>query len=343
MFTDKNKIIVIPFLLLAGAVIGFFMRGFFDKMFDAAIRPPQFIFEISQTKEVRAGGYEFINPLLECVNFNPIRGGALITLEGELKAYIEQALKNNKAQHVSVYFRDLNNGPWVGIDEDEKYSPASLLKVPVAIAAMKRAEVDPYFLQKTVEFQNALSTDALPDKNDTVYINKGKLYKIAELVEYMVAGSDNEAMMLVLKNTGEGLTGKVMADLGIKKSDSDDKNDFVSVREYSSMFRLLFNATYLSKEKSNQLLGMMSKSKYTDGLVAGVPASVKVAHKFGERAFDNTTTRQLHDCGIVYLPQSPYLLCVMTRGDDFNELKTIVSDISAIVYTKVSEVSPPQN
>jgi beta-lactamase class A len=339
MFTDKNKIVAIPLLLIAGMVAGFFLRGFYEVQFEKTIRPPQPILEISQTKEVRAGGYEFINPLLECENFNPIRGGALTTLEGNLRTYIEQILKNSKAQHVSVYFRDLNNGPWVGINEDEKYSPASLLKVPVAIAAMKRAEVDSYFLQKTVAFENALSTNAMPNMNDTIYIKKGKSYKVAELVEYMVAGSDNEAMMLVLKNTGEGLTGKVMADLGIKKTDSDDKNDFVSVREYSSMFRLLFNATYLSKEKSNQLLGMMSKSKYADGLVAGVPATIKVAHKFGERAFDNSTTRQLHDCGIVYFPGSPYLLCVMTRGDDFNELKTVISDISGIVYTKMNTVN----
>lgn len=134
-----------------------------------------------------------------------------------------------------------------------------------------------------------------------------------------------------------------MADLGIKKTGAEDKNDFVSVREYSSMFRLLFNATYLSKDKSNQLLGMMSKSNYTGGLVTGVPATVKVAHKFGERAFDNSTTRQLHDCGIVYLPGSPYLLCVMTRGNDFNEPKTVISDVSGIVYSKMSAVKPAEN
>jgi beta-lactamase class A len=343
MLSDKNKIAVIPLLLFIGAVAGFFLRGLFDTQLEKAIEPPQSIVEISQTKEVRAGGYEFINPLLECDNFNPIRGGALTTLEAELSAYIDQTLKDKKAEHVSVYFRDLNNGPWVGINEDEKYSPASLLKVPLAIAAMKRAEVDSYFLQKMIKYETPKAGKATPNINDSVYLMIGKTYSIEKLVEYMVTGSDNEAMILVLNNTGEGLMGKVMNDLGIKKSGKASENDFVSVREYSSMFRLLFNATYLGKDKSNQLLGIMSKSKYRDGLVAGVPTTIKVAHKFGERAFENSTTRQLHDCGIVYLPGTPYLLCVMTRGDDFNELKTVISDISAMVYSKMSKAKHTEN
>jgi beta-lactamase class A len=165
----------------------------------------------------------------------------------------------------------------------------------------------------------------------------GQVYTIEELIYHMVAGSDNEAMMLVMNNTGDALTAKVMNDLGIVKKANGDKNDFVSVREYSSMFRLLFNATYLSKDKSEQLLSIMSKSKYNDALVAGVPTGIKIAHKFGERAFDSTATRQLHDCGIVYLPGLPYLLCVMTRGDDFNELSKVIADISDIVYRNMEK------
>lgn len=337
MITEKNKIVAIPLLILVGLTAGFFLRGFFNTQFDKTIRPPQPIIDISELKEVRAGGYEFINPLLECDNFNPIRRGVISAIESEVSSYIDEAVKTGKAKHISIYFRNLNTGTWIGINENEEYSPASLLKVPVAIAAMKRAEVDTYFLKKLIKYEQQLVNDALPNMNDTVYLKKGKVYSMEELIFHMLAGSDNEAMMLVLNNTGGALTSKVMTDLGIVKVVDGDKNDFVSVREYSSMFRLLFNATYLSKDKSEQLLSIMSKSKYNDALAAGVPAGIKLAHKFGERAFDSTTTRQLHDCGIVYLPGLPYLLCVMTRGDDFTELTKIIADISGIVYRNMEQ------
>ncbi len=41
---------------------------------------------------------------------------------------VEGMLSAGRASHISVYFRDLNNGPWFGINEKEEFSPASLLK-----------------------------------------------------------------------------------------------------------------------------------------------------------------------------------------------------------------------
>ena len=66
-----------------------------------------------------------------------------------------------------------------------------------------------------------------------------------------------------------------------------------------------------------------------------------MAHKFGENTDIDLTTgtqvdKELHDCGIVYVPQKPYLLCVMTRGQDFNSLTNVISSISKIVYNLVT-------
>jgi beta-lactamase class A len=69
-------------------------------------------------------------------------------------------------------------------------------------------------------------------------------------------------------------------------------------------------------------------------LVAGVPAGIPVAHKFGETG-QVGGERQLHDCGIVYYPNSPYILCIMTRGNNFEELPNIIKQISSEVYKHV--------
>lgn len=100
------------------------------------------------------------------------------------------------------------------------------------------------------------------------------------------------------------------------------------------MFRGIYNGSLLNKENSNKVLEWLSQSKFKDGLVAGVPGSVMIAHKFGERLLEDNT-KQLHDCGIVYYPDNPYLLCVMTHGNDYEKLEKVIQDISKMVYTEV--------
>ena len=81
---------------------------------------------------------------------------------------------------------------------------------------------------------------------------------------------------------------------------------------------------------SEKLLSILSKTEYKGGLVAGVPDNIIVSHKFGERVIGDVY--QLHDCGIVYYPNNPYLLCVMTKGTEFTKLEKVIQDISGMVY-----------
>ena len=71
----------------------------------------------------------------------------------------------------------------------------------------------------------------------------------------------------------------------------------------------------------------------------GIDPNVIIAHKFGERTLsylldgrvENLQT-EFHEFGIVYLTNRPYLLGVMTRGNNSNQLQEVVGDISRIVY-----------
>ena len=80
------------------------------------------------------------------------------------------------------------------------------------------------------------------------------------------------------------------------------------------------------------MLGLLSQSTFQQGLVAGLPAGIVVAHKFGERGYNNPTIPdQLHDCGIVYT-KKPYVICVMTQGTGYDAMAGIIAHISKMVY-----------
>ena len=77
-------------------------------------------------------------------------------------------------------------------------------------------------------------------------------------------------------------------------------------------------------------------SKYWTEKGAGLlPKNIIVAHKFGESG-ELGKEVQLHDCGIVYSPQHPYLICVMTKGKDFKNLENVIRSISKIAYERLT-------
>jgi hypothetical protein len=116
------------------------------------------------------------------------------------------------------------------------------------------------------------------------------------------------------------------------------ESGYISVEDYAAFFRILFNASYLGHEASEKALALLARVEFTQGLRAGVPAEVEVAHKFGEFRLPAGEQQpfQLHDCGIVYASRSPYLLCVMTRGERVEPLPGVIAEVSRTVYESVS-------
>jgi beta-lactamase class A len=329
--SQKTSLVWLAVGLVVGAIAGFFL-GNFTKSKDTATANATT--EIKAT-ELRSGGYKFINPLLECDNFSPSNDEAFAQMKGELESYISNIKGEGKASHVSIYYRDLNNGPAFGIDATSNYSPASLLKVPVMLAAFKKAESDPSFLKKKFLFDRHLD-DVQPNILDTGLVKMGKSYTVEELMYKMIAYSDNDAKNLILINLPPNSIENTLVDVGLMVPDMTNQVDIMSVKDYASFFRMLYNATYLNRTMSEKALEILAAADFKQGLVAGVPDGIVVAHKFGERGFADNNIKQLHDCGIVYAPTGPYLVCVMTRGTSFDVLDDVIAGASAIVYKNLT-------
>ncbi len=279
-------------------------------------------------------GSGFTSPLLACELGKSIQSSTSLVSEQALRDFIATQKSQGKITEMSVYFRDLNNGPWIGIDEDKPYAPASLAKVPILITYLKLAEQDAHLLETNVDYIKQVSVDNAFFK-PREELEVGKTYSINELLRRMIVYSDNESLALLLDHIEplEETLQKTFDQTDVKYAvHTDDK---ISVKSYASFFRILYNASYLSQPSSEYALKLLSMSDFKQGLVHGLPANIKVAHKFGERSSAGNE-KQLHDCGIVYVPHHPYLLCVMTKGNDFDQLAGVISDVSKLVYTKIT-------
>ncbi len=280
--------------------------------------------------------YKFIDPLLAYIIPSAVQENGLQALKGKIADIINNEKKNNDISGASVFLAELNRGRWIGVDENVKYSPASMLKVVIMVAYFKEKENRPdIFKEKltyTADVDSFFKKDPLRAGS---LLEVGKSYTVEELINKLIIDSDNGAEVLLRNYISQSSLDNIFNVLNIENPTKSDGVFVISPRAYSLFFRILYSATYLWKSDSEKVLKILSKTIFKDGIVAGLPDDEVVAHKFGEyvNVEDNQIKDiELHDCGIVYQGNSPYFLCVMTRGNNIQKLSSTIKDISSIVY-----------
>jgi beta-lactamase class A len=263
----------------------------------------------------------------------------------KVRTLVETRLKGNDASTVSVYFRDLNNGNWFGIQENEKFSPSSLLKIPVMIGYFKWAETNPLILNKKLLYAG---TDGVTDDEDSKpgkKLKAGRSYAVDDLIFRMIAYADNAAFGLLSRNLPAERLHKVYKDLYVDYDPAKTEDD-LSLSAHAAFFRVLYNASYLNREMSEKALSHLSRaSVFKSGIAAAIPHDTEVASTFCERGVrtndvdEEEELKQAHEFGIIYYPNRPYIIGIVTKGNDFKKLEKVIRDISRLVYDEVDRQS----
>lgn len=271
--------------------------------------------------------YKFIHPILsiEPVNESEKYAGIKKNIEDYIAGEKQKGLTS-----ASVYFREFSKGQWFGINLTEKYDPGSLLKVGVLITYLRMAENDKDLLKKEIEY-HAEKGFRFPEEHfKSESVSEGGKYTLNELLRFMIVYSDNRATLFLEDHMDTTVFKNEFTDLGMTPPRFSDPNYTLNPKEYSMMFKALYTSGYLQKRASETALSLLSESVFKEGLLKGLPPNVTIAHKFGE--FGNGTMHELHECGIIYLNNTPYLINIMTRGNDWNQLSDLIGHISKTVY-----------
>ncbi|MBU6214736.1 serine hydrolase [Patescibacteria group bacterium] len=285
--------------------------------------------------------YPLIRPLIGIQTPASYNADKLAPLKSQIENIAKEEPGGTPVEY-SYYYRDLTDASWIGVNENEQYDPASMLKIVIALAAYKQAAVNPdYFSQKLTYTQDLANINAAFPFAPPIALSVGQSYTIPHLLKLMLSSSDNSAKDLLLSSIDQSILDEVYTGLSIPKPDDTDSAGYtISPREYSHFLRALYYGTYnISWENSNQILQFLADASFTDGLVSGVPSSVRVAHKYGEHVIGSSGTAsgiELSDCGIIYHPSRPYLLCIMTEGKDELSLSRFIADLSRATYTFVN-------
>lgn len=168
----KKRIYLSIVLLIVGISIGYFI--------------PRENKHAHISDEVRFDQGKFTNPLLECEIGADTIALQKLDFSSKMSEFVENLKKQEKLADFSVYFRDMNNGPVVGVNQDFNFSPASLLKVPTLISYLSWSEEELGVLEKIYTYESLAKKQFTPLFPPSRQIVIGETYTVKDLLERMV-------------------------------------------------------------------------------------------------------------------------------------------------------------
>lgn len=227
-----------------------------------------------------------------------------------LREKIKEMAKEFGAESVSIYIEYLDTGANISINPDTYVWPASLTKVPLAMAVVKKIEKGDWVFGSELVLMPGDSNDKSGDKeNPLSEYPVGTRFSVERLLEELLTNSDNTAYYILLRNLHQDDLKEVIQALGMEVLFT--KEGKISAKEYSRILRSLYTASFLSRENSQKILKWLSASPFDDFLVAGVGKNILFPHKYGV----DDALKAYSDSGIVYLPNRPYIISVMVQGN----------------------------
>jgi beta-lactamase class A len=215
------------------------------------------------------------------------------------------------------------------LNADEPFPPASTLKVAVMAEAFHQAEQGLLALDDRVRVGNAFTSaaDGQPyslrgedDADPRLYDRIGQLESLCELIRRMIVRSSNLATNVLIEKIGLGRINALLCDSGIEgmavrrgifdiRAQQAGISNSTTARGLTRLMSLLAEGRLVSRPASDGMIQIMLGQEFKEGIPAGLPGTVRVAHKTG---WDDQI---YHDCGIVF-PEAgtPYALTVLTRG-----------------------------
>ncbi len=238
---------------------------------------------------------------------------------------------------ISVRVENLRNGASFNINEQKKYPPLSLNKVPLSVLIMQKVENGKVSLDTMIPIRNETRDNYFGD----LYQNQAKQLPLRVLLEKMLSESDNTAFYTLLEYLNKEdlrfLFDYYPIDFAAYYNTSIVNESFrLDVRKYSNVFRSLYLSTLLEAKNSEYIMTLLKDSAFDVKKLAGLPQDVTVVHKYGVGYINDL--KSMHDCGIMYIPENTKILyCIMTEGLEADQAAQKIGLTLNKVYNYVLE------
>jgi beta-lactamase class A len=220
-----------------------------------------------------------------------------------------------------ISIQNLSTGEGLSIRGDETFSSASLVKVGVLVALLEEVEKGRMQLDEPISL---IQRDQVGGSGVLQFMRSGHSLTVEDAAWLMIVLSDNTATNLLLDKLNIRTMWDKMEALGLPHTKIHSKTFLRSTSiapdssvkyglgvatpdEMVRLFALLHAGQAVSPAMDSLALQMLRANQDSGKMVRWLPQDVPVAHKSGD------VDRARNDCGIIYGPDAPVALCVMTR------------------------------
>jgi beta-lactamase class A len=274
----------------------------------------------------------------------PAGGQGLDSLRARIEARIAQA----PARAVGVYFRDLGSGDTLLVGANTRFHAASTMKVPVMIQLFRDRDAGALSLDDSLTIRNTFRSivdsspyqlDRADDSDSSLYDAVGQKRSIRQLIELMETVSSNLATNLLIDRVGAPRANATAHALGADsilvlrgvedgKAYQAGRNNTTTARDLGVLLAALAQDRAASPAACREMLDILGRQHFTEGIPAGLPSGTRVAHKTGWIG-----GVVYHDAAIVTPAHgAPYVLVVLTGGiSEDSVAHNLVRDISHIL------------
>jgi len=266
-----------------------------------------------------------------------------------LSARIEARIAQAPARGVGVYYRDLTTSDSLTVGALTRFHAASTMKIPVMIQLFRDRDAGLLSLDDSITITNTFQSivdsspyqlDVTDDSDSSLYKRLGQRAPIRELIELMETVSSNLATNLLITKVDAKRANATAHALGadsilVLRGVEDGKayraglNNTTTARDLGVLLAAIANGMAASPASCREMLAILGRQQFKEGIPAGLPAGTPVYHKTGW-----VGQVVYHDAAIVEPARGRrYILVVTTGGIQKDEdAHALVRDISKLVF-----------
>ena len=264
----------------------------------------------------------------------------------DLKETVQPLIEAHEGQ-VAVVIRHLTTGEQFVWRENAVQPTASLIKLPVMVAAYRMVDEKKLDLTQPITLTDG---DKVPGSGIlTGHFSAGLTLSVRDAVRLMIRYSDNTATNLVVDQIGLPTTANTMLALGFPETRLNSKvyrGDTSIAPERSQLYGLgsttaletvdlleqLHKNTVASEESCAAMIEHLLACDDKSMMVRELPSGTKVAHKTG------AVNESRCSAGIVYGPNSAFAVCVLTTDNkdrswkDDNAAQILIGKMTRLAF-----------